>query len=111
MIREDWPQDDGSGHVLFHVEEHVDTSDSTQYAPFWKAADKNFALRAEGHDELRAESLYAWWVQGDVREFYLRIPPEHFARMEKGVEYELAALNDASDVLWVVAEGVSLTRN
>jgi len=59
---------------------------------FYRAADKHFILRARGREDVPAQGIQKYWVNTGrgINDFILRIEPADFARMEPGVEYELA---------------------
>jgi hypothetical protein len=82
------------------------------YAEFYQGVDKHFALRAAGHTDIPAHATRGYWINNnkDVKEFYLRIEPADFARMESGVEYELSWLGKADGFAWKVFPTARITR-
>ena len=103
-----------AGHLVMHVGEGHLGEGNEQYADFYDRVDKRFVLRAKGRrrHEVAAHAARGYWtrVEEGVRDFYLRIDPDEFSRMKKGVEYELVAVDQAGEVRWAVADGVTIER-
>ncbi|MCI0342182.1 MAG: thrombospondin type 3 repeat-containing protein [Planctomycetales bacterium] len=106
---DDIPRDQ-EGHLLAHVEECRECESVEQYGEIYGALDKEFVLRAEGRPDVAARAERGMWMQ----EFYLRIPAEELARMDRAVPYTLHARNGARNgrpgPRWVVKPGVTLVR-
>lgn len=99
-----------AGHVLVHVETDAPRRDLKRW---YDAVAKEFELHAEGRAAVPVRASRGYWLDGsgDVCEFYLRIEPRDFARMEPGIDYALAWKGDATaGRRWTVAPGVTLRR-
>lgn len=96
-------ENDGSGHVLVHVE--YDGS-WHQMNDVYDRVDRTFALVAPGQKSVPAFAAVGCWG----REFYLRIPPEALKTMTRGVAYRLVAANGSKGWKWGVGPGVTLKR-
>jgi len=97
---------EGFGYVFAYFDTNgVDGSDALR---FYLAADKHFTLRARGQDDVPAEGIGKFW--GNPGVFILRIEPSDFARMERGVSYELAWTGRDDVLSWNVRKGVSIER-
>jgi len=97
-------KDDGSGHLLAHVEEWLDGEGIDQYRAIYGAIDKRFALVAPGYPEVEAEARRGYWQS----EFYIQIPKEQVVRLAPGVHYELVPYNGRSPFHWEVEGDVFL---
>src|SRR6185436_11884075 len=75
---------------------------------FWRGIDKHFVLRARGHEDVPAQGIEKFW--GDPGVFILRIEPADYARMEGGVEYELAWAGNGEPAPWKVRAGAKIER-
>jgi hypothetical protein len=84
--------------------------DGKEVMAFWNAADKAFVLRARGRDDVPARGIEKCWSDGDGGDFILRIEPADYARMERGVEYELAWAGSSEPAPWKVRKGVTIER-
>jgi len=97
---------ESAGYFFAHFDTNgVDGSDALE---FWLAVDQHFALRARGHDDIPAQGVPKFW--GDSGDFILRIEPADFARMERGVEYELVWAGKDEALRWNVRKGVTIER-
>jgi len=98
-----------AGHVLVHVETEVLPR---EMARCYAAVGKEFELRADGRATIPLRATRGYWIDssGGVCEFYLRIEPPDFARMESGVDYALVHKGEATGARWTVASGVTLRR-
>lgn len=69
-------------------------------------------LRARGRQEVPAQIIQKYWVDfdKDINDFILRIEPADYARMEPGVEYELAWNDEDPALRWKVAKGLAISR-
>ena len=95
-----------AGYVFAYLDMNgIDGHDALE---FYLAADKHFALRARGRDDLPAKGIGKFW--GDPGVFILRIAPGDFARMESGVEYELVWIGSHETLRWNVAKGAGIVR-
>jgi len=103
---------DGPGFFFAHIEATDAAADGSDWLEFYRAADKRFVLRARGREDVPAVGLLKHWVDTgrDVNEFILRIEPADFARMERGVEYELAWTGKGEALRWTVRDGVKIER-
>lgn len=101
-----------AGHFVFHVAEGGPFDDMAKFDRFWRTAGKEFRLVADGHPTLRAHATRGFWIdlERDVKEFYLRVDPAEFARMDPGVAYALGAKPDGDAMPWHVVPGVTVTR-
>ncbi len=107
---------DTAGHLILHVAEGILGEGTGQYASFYERADKEFVLRAKAKGraahEVRAYATRGFWgvPEEGVRDFYLRIDPAEFTRMEKGVAYQLVARDQTGEFRFVVPKGVTIER-
>jgi hypothetical protein len=98
-------EDDGSGHLLVHVEgSYADGS------AFYEAADKAFTLVADGRPNVNVYAERGFWIDNfkDVFEFYLRIPQEEMAKLAEGGASKIRPRNESNEAKWKVAPGVML---
>jgi hypothetical protein len=103
---------DTAGHLLMHVDEcHADQG-ASQYKHFYDIVAKDFVLRSGGKPDVPAHATRGYWTDATrgVHDFYLRVEPQEFESMERGVAYELAALAQHAEARWVVKSGVTITR-
>lgn len=101
-----------AGYLFAHVDTDVSAAGSGAFREFYDRADPAFVLRARGHDDVPARAIQKWWLDSgkDLKEFMLRIEPADFARMERGVDYELAWAGQGETLLWKVRDGVKIER-
>jgi len=100
------PDLESAGYFFAHFDTNgVDGSDALE---FYLAVAKDFALQACGHDDIPAHGIGKFW--GDSGDFILRIEPADFARMERGVKYELAWTGKDEPSPWKVRKGVVIER-
>lgn len=114
-IGADWhgARDRRFGHILVHIDEGHPGKGSSQFVDFFDEANKQFTLRAAGQPDVPAEAVKSWWAAPErgLCEFYLRIRPEDYRRMAKGVSYRLSPPEvGKTDRRWVVRENVALAR-
>ena len=102
-IPADAVENDGSGHVLMHVDFDGSFSEMTEL--YWQV-DKSFTLTATGQPTLRANAELGCWGN----EFYLRIPKSEMARMKSGVAYRIVPRNERKAGKWKMAKDVRLER-
>lgn len=95
---------DGSGHVLVHVEETFEGVE--ELLGVYQSLDKEFVLKAKGEKDVRVEARRGFWFN----EFYLQIDGPEFATMAAGVPYALHALNAGGPPKWTVKPGLTLTK-
>jgi len=96
------PQD-GSGHLLVHVDHNIDP---TKLRQLYRNADKQFVLKAEGQPDVPARAERGYW---GTSEFYVRIPPEDYAKMAAGATYRLVVPDGASSK-WNVGPSVTIVK-
>lgn len=104
---------DTAGHVFIHVDTEFPKEGSSAYGPFYDEVAKQFELRASGHDPIPLRAARGYWIDSDkdLKEFYLRIEPADYARMQPGVDYALAWLGEKdAGFRWTVKAGVMLRR-
>ena len=111
QMRLDYP--DTAGHLVMHVEESFPEAGSSQYDEFYERVRKDFLLRADGHDDIRALATRGYWidVSRDVKDFYLQILPGEFKKMKTGVAYELLPLHSHQKYGWIVSPGATIIRS
>ncbi len=103
---------DTAGHLVIHL----DTSSGPSRADietFREKASPDFVLRAAGQPDVPAHHERGGWIDpgNDVADFYLRVAPADFARVEKNVAYALVALgSDDAEYRCAVNPGVTITR-
>lgn len=100
-----------AGHVLVHVDTEFPNEGSSAYGTFYGEVSKQFELRASGRDPIPLRAARGYWIDSDkdLKEFYLRIEPADYARMQPGVDYALAWLGEKdADFRWTVRSGVAL---
>lgn len=98
-----------AGHVLVHVDTDVQPR---EMARCYDAVAKEFELHADGRATIPLRAKLGYWIDtsGELCEFYLRIEPRDFARMESGVDYALACKGESTGARWTVDSGVTLRR-
>jgi hypothetical protein len=103
---------DGAGFFFAHIEGGGKSTPGRAWMEFWRAADKRFVLRARGREDIPAQGIQKYWIDGDrgINDFILRIEPADFARMEPLVEYELVWNGQDQALRWNVAKGASIAR-
>jgi RHS repeat-associated protein len=100
-------QEDGSGHVLMHIDELKAGEGVGQYRDFYAHADKSFVLRAPGEKDIPIKAERGMWMQ----EFYLRIAANDVQEMKSGVAYDLVPLNRNTNCKWQMRGSVQLSRS
>jgi hypothetical protein len=111
-VTADKPLDPAAGHILAHVDDVGEGGEGSEpYREFYDQAGKRFTLRSPGHPDVRA-SAHGYWLDAGagVREFYVHVLPEDFARMDRHVAYALVPEETPGDHVWKVADGVTITR-
>jgi hypothetical protein len=100
------------GHVVVHGEEWFDDQPYQQYRLFMEAADRTFLFRAEGRPDVVGTLTLGYITQpsASLREMEIAIPPDQFARMEPGVDYELVPRNDAEGYRWETKGRLTIRR-
>ena len=101
-IPADAVKQDGSGHLLVHVEHNIDP---VELWPLYGRIGKQFLLKSEGHPDVRAWAERGYW---GTSEFYVRIHPGDYETMVAGVTYQLVASAAATN--WEVKPGVTLVK-
>jgi hypothetical protein len=103
---------DGAGHLLLHVEKPSGSVEGSRYKSFYDAVGKRFVLRAKGKPDVPAIATRGYWINSDkdVRDFYVRIEPTDFAKMARGVGYELVPPAEQGAMRWKVLPDVRITR-
>lgn len=103
---------DSAGHFFAHIETDLFEPGFDAFMEFYEAVDRTFVLRARGREDIPARGIHKCWLDNtrDLKEFILRIEPADFARMEPGVEYELACPGGDVGLRWKVRDGLKLTR-
>lgn len=101
-----------AGHLVMHVEEGFVGKGPGQYKRFYSRVGKEFMLRAKGHHDIRTIATRGYWtdVKNDVMDFYLKIRPKEFSRMEVDVAYELIPVHADETYRWSVKSGVTIRR-
>jgi hypothetical protein len=103
------------GHRFFiHGEEWFENAgDYLQYKRFMSRADKNLVLRAKGKPDVSCRVSMNFYTRSsqNLRELEVVIPPAEYAKMDKGVSYELVPNNSKAGYAWNVREGLALIRN
>lgn len=101
-----------AGHLLATVAEFFPEEGQEQYSGFYAGVDHEFVLRADGVEDVRVHATRGYWVDAgkDLRDFYLRIEPGDLAAMNVGIPYELVPANAKPGFRWIVAGGVTITR-
>lgn len=102
---------DGAGHLFVHGKEWFRGEPYTQYKIFMSLADPNFQLVADGLPKLkgRLSTLYITHGSKGVHEIEIRIAPDEFKKMRRGVSYRLVPVNSVKKHRWRVANGVRVT--
>ncbi|HUR29003.1 MAG TPA: hypothetical protein VM509_12510 [Planctomycetota bacterium] len=102
---------DSAGHLLAHVDTDFPKEGSDAYAEFYEGVAKRFLLRAAGHPDIPVHASRGYWINDkkDLKEFYLHVDPEDFAKMDVGIEYELSWLGGSDPFSWKVSGG-KITR-
>lgn len=98
-----------AGHLIAHVEEAIDFE---ACRAFYGEVHKQFVLTAAGQPDVPLHATRGFWCKPDaeLREFYLRIEPEHWARMAPGVAYRLRVAGEPGEWRFRVGEGVGIAR-
>ena len=107
------PVPPGAGRLWVHGREWFeDAGDYLQYRLFLSRADKDFMLRAKGHEDVkcRLSGLYVTLASQNLRDMELVITPAEYAKTAKGVAYTLHAVNAVADYRWKVKDGLTITR-
>jgi hypothetical protein len=101
-----------AGYFVAHVDKPGGKAKNRDCLAFFESVGKDFVLRAKGRTDVRAHALRKYWVDldGPVNDFILQIDPAEFARMERGVAYELAWSGADAPLRWTIRDGVTLTR-
>ncbi len=101
-----------AGHLVMHVDEGHFGEDASQFKAFYDLCGKEFVLRSKGKAAIPAHATRGYWVDvaRGIQEFYLRIEPEDFAKMQPGVEYTLEYVDRGSVCRFVVKAGVTVNR-
>ena len=107
------PQD-GSGHMLVHVEGSTgegnagegDASGNELFEKVYRHVDKDFVLKAAGGESIPARARRGCWG----KEFYIRIARTDWERVRTGVPYSLHAKNAGEGPKWKVKPGLTITR-
>jgi hypothetical protein len=97
---------DGAGYLVAHFDTTgVDGGDAVA---FYMAAPKEFALRSAEGVEVTARGIGKFW--GDSGDFILRIEPDDFGRLERGVAYAFRAPPEKDGLRWSVDSELSIVR-
>ncbi len=101
-----------AGHLVMHVAEGFADEGPGQYKEFYEKVGKEFVLKAKGRPDIPARAVRGYWtnVAKGIKDFYLRIEPDDFKQMAKGVNYSLVALSTDNEHKWCVAPGVEIVR-
>jgi len=101
-----------AGHLLLRVSEGRNGEGASQYAEFYQHVEKDFLLRGKDGLELHAQARRGYWAdpKNGVKDFYIRIPPEDFARMKPGAAFEIAAPAAKDGFAWNVKAGLKIVR-
>ena len=102
--------DNPSGQLLIHGEEWIEGEPWQQYKVFLLAAGKEFLFQADGHPDVHGRITTGSIVGETDHELIIRIPPEEFDRMERGVEYTLTPRNEVPGYEWKVKGRVTIAK-
>jgi beta-lactamase regulating signal transducer with metallopeptidase domain len=97
-IPADSVEQDGSGHVLVHVDEKYDGD----FRRLYRIVRKQFVLKAQGQSDVPALAERGYWGT----EFYLRIRPNDLTKVAKDVPYKLTA----TDSTWKIKPDVTIVK-
>jgi len=102
------------GMFLLGVKEWIPEQDYRQLDDFVANAGFNFRLRAEGHPEI-VVTQRNWHGNtssgnGRFQAQYLVLNESQLATLAYGVPYTLYAENESDEYMWIVEDGVTLTR-
>jgi len=104
----------GEGVFLLRVKEWIPTQNYKQLDEFVAKAGFNFRLRAEGHPDILITR--ANWRgnismgNGEFQAQCLVLSEDQLSSLAQGVSYSLHPENESGDYVWIVEEGVTLTR-
>ncbi len=101
---------DTAGHLFLTVKEEA-TLD--EYFEFFTESEKLFILQAPDEEPVIGFASRGCWIDSSrgVRDFYIYIPPEQYAKLKPDTEYRL--IPNKSDVpqKWSVADDVRVIRS
>jgi hypothetical protein len=108
-----WGKEAGSGQFFFHGEEWLENAGGyLRYKLFMRRSDRNFVLRAKGQEDVACRLTMNFFTDGplNLRELEVIIPPADYAKMAKGVPYNLEPVNGKKGYEWKVRAGLTLAR-